>query len=174
MQQVLVGVGGVDDQQKPVFLILVQVSVVHSAAPLVGDDAVLGPSGNQSRRVAGQHFLQERQPVRALHNQTAHVGHIENATVPAIIQVLRHDSRGILNGHLPAAEIHHGRSCRHMGIVKRGALQFTHIGCSFPNSIEIPAVSRMAGTFFSAPMAMIWTPEQRFSPLILPISSAAI
>ena len=77
MGQVLVGVGGVDHQQIPLFLKAVQICVIHGAAVGGGDDAVLRHVQVQPGHIAGENMLQKGQPVRSFHQQPAHVGHIE-------------------------------------------------------------------------------------------------
>ncbi len=131
VRQVLVGVGGVDHQQEALLLEAVQVGVVHGAAVLSGDDAVLGHVQVQRIHVAAEHVLQERDAVGAGHQQTAHVGHVKQGAEVAGVQVLGNDAGGVLDGHFPSAEVHHGGASRHMDIVELGAFQFAHLVPSF-------------------------------------------
>ena len=131
MGQILICVGGVDNQQEAVLLEAVQIGVVHGAAVLLGDDAVLCLVQVQRHHVAGQHVLEEFHPVGAFHQQTAHVGHVKQAAGVAGVQVFGDDASGVLDGHFPSAEIHHGGAGLHMDVVELGALEFTHV-CSSP------------------------------------------
>ena len=126
MRQVLVRVGGVDHQQIPVLLEAVEVGVVHRAAVFVGDDGVLGLVQVQGHDVAAEYMLEEGDRLRPLHQDAAHVGHIEEAAGVAGIQMLRHDVGGVLDGHFPSAEIHHGGARRHVDAVELGPLEIAH------------------------------------------------
>ena len=116
MDQVLVRIAGVDYQQIPVLLEAVQVGVVHRAAVFIGNNGILGLIQVQSHDVAAQYVLEEWDSLGPLYHNAAHVGHIKDAAGVAGIQVLRHDIRGVLDGHFPPAEIHHCRSCGHMRV----------------------------------------------------------
>ena len=124
--QVLVRVGGVDHQQVPVLLEAVEVGVVHRAARFIGDDGVLGLIEVQGHDVAGENVLEEGDHLRALHQNAAHVGHVEETACVAGVEVLGDNVGGVLDGHLPSAEIHHGGPCGHVDVVELGALEFTH------------------------------------------------
>ena len=130
MHQILLRVGGVHHQQESLLLEAIEVRIVHGSAVLVRQDAVLGHVQIQPRHVAGQDVLQKCQPLRPLDQQPPHVGHIEQAAEVPGVQMLRHDSRGILDGHFPSAEIHHGGTGRHMGLVQLGAFEFAHVPSS--------------------------------------------
>lgn len=103
-----------------------QVCVVYGAAVGSGDDAVLGRVQVQTGHVAGEHVLQKGQPVRPLHQQPTHVGHVEEAAGVACVQVLGYDAAGILDGHFPAPEVHHRGAGLHVDIVKLCAFEFAH------------------------------------------------
>ena len=124
--EVLLGVGGVDHQQEALLFIAIEVGVVHGAAVLGGDDAVLGHVQVQGFHVAAEHVLQEGHAVGTVDQQTAHVGHVKQGAEVTGVQMLGDDAGGVLDGHVPSAEIHHGGACRHMDIVELGALQFAH------------------------------------------------
>ena len=124
--KVLVRVGGVDHQEVPVLEEPIEVGVVHGAAVLVGDDAVLGFVHVQGQHVAGQHVLQEGDRVGALHPQPPHVTHVEEAAAVAGEQVLGDDALRVLDGHLPAAEVHHGGARRKVGVVELGPFELAH------------------------------------------------
>ena len=126
MIEVLVRVGGVDHQQIPVLEEPIQVCVVHGAAVLGRDDAVLGLVQVQCQHVAGQHVLQEGHRVGALHPEPAHVAHVEEAAAVPGEQVLGDDALGVLDGHLPAAEVHHGGARLHVGVVELGPFELAH------------------------------------------------
>ena len=126
MLQILVDVGGVDHQQIAVLLEQVQIRVVHGAAVLVGNDAVLGHVQVQSADVAGQHMLEKFLALGPLDQQAAHVGHVEQAAHLAGVQMLGDDAGRILDGHFPPAEVHHGGPGGNMHVVQLRALQFAH------------------------------------------------
>ena len=126
MSQVLVGVGGVDDQHVAVLVIHVNVGIVHSAALGVGDHAVLCTAGLHSSHVAGQGILHKCQTVGTFDQQTAHVGNVEDAAAATGCQMLGHDAAGVLDGHLPTAEVHHGGAGSDVCIKQYGTLQFAH------------------------------------------------
>ena len=126
MSQILLGVGGVDHQQEVVFLEHVQVSIVDGIAILIGDDAVLGSVQLQSQHVAGQDILQELDTLGTFDQQTAHVGDVKQAAVTAGVEMFGNDAGGILDGHFPTAEIHHGSAGFHVGIEQLRTLQFAH------------------------------------------------
>ena len=135
MGQVLVGVGGVDHQEEAILLVAVEIGVVHRAAPLVGDDAVLGLVQVERQDIGGEDVLEKLHPLGAGDEQTAHVGNVEQAAHAAGIQMLGHDAGGILDGHEPSSEIHHDGPFGHMGVVEGRSLQFTHeISASFFDS----------------------------------------
>ena len=125
--KVLVRVGGVHHQQIPVLKEPIQIRVVHGAAVLVGDHAVLGLVPVQSLDVAGQHMLQKGHRLGALHPQPPHVAHVEKAAAVAGEQMFRHDPLRVLDGHLPAAEVHHGGAGLHMDVIELGAFELAHV-----------------------------------------------
>ena len=43
------------------------------------------------------------------------------------VEVLCHDAAGILDGHVPSAEIHHGGAGRQVRLVELRALQFAQV-----------------------------------------------
>ena len=138
--QILVGVGGVHHQQIAVLLEEVQIGIVHRAAVVVGNDAVLGHVQIQCADVAGQHMLQKRLALRPGDAQAAHVGHVEQAAHLTGIQMLGNDTAGILDGHFPSAEVHQLRAGGYMGVIQLGTLQFAHLffllKCSVLSSIK--------------------------------------
>ena len=138
VSQILVGVGGVHHQEVAVRLKAVEIGVVHGAAAFVGNDGVLGLVDVQGQYVAGEHMLQEGHSLRSLHQDAAHVGHVEEAAEVPGVQVLGHNIRGVLDGHLPAAEVHHGGAGGHMHIIQLGPLQLAHCGSSISSS-RIPS-----------------------------------
>ena len=127
MLKILLGVGGVHHQQQPLVLEAIEVGVVDGGAVLGGDDAVLRLVEIEPSHVAGEHMLQKFHPLRALHQEPAHVGNIkERAEMPGI-EVLGHDAAGVLDGHVPSAEVHHGGARRQVGFIELGAFQFAHV-----------------------------------------------
>ena len=126
VRQVFIGVGCVDHQQVAVLFKSVEVGVVHCAAGLGGQDGVLRLVHVQSHHIAGEHVLQEGDGLGTIHQDAAHVGDVEQAAEAAGVQVLGHDVGGVLDGHFPPAEVHHGGTGCHMYVVKLGAFQFAH------------------------------------------------
>ena len=175
MLQVLVGIGGVDHQHIAVFLVHINIGIIHGAAGGIGDHAVLGTAGLNGCHIAGQDPLHEGQAFRALDDQTSHVGHVEDTALAAGGQMFGDNTGRVLDRHFPAAEINHLSACGQVCIVELCTLEFTHnYNLLLALICYKPAFSRMTGTFFSAPMAMMCTPGQRFWALISAISSAAI
>ena len=127
MDQILVNVAGVDHQQELLFLKAVQIYVIDGIAVLIGHDGILGLVHVQGQDIAGNDVLQERDPIGAFNDQTAHVRHVEDAAGTAAVQMLGHNAGGVLNGHFPSAEVHQSGAGRHMRGIELGALQFTHV-----------------------------------------------
>ena len=126
VNEVLVGVGGVHHQQVVILLKHIEVGIVHGAAVFIGDDAVLGQAHIQCRHIAGQHMLQICLAVRTFDEQTAHVGHIEQAAHLTGVQMLGDNAAGVLDRHFPSAEVHQLRAGGYMDIIQLGTLEFTH------------------------------------------------
>ena len=124
--QILVRVGGVHHQQEAIRLKLIEIRVVHGAAVLSGDDAVLGLVEIQSQDVAAEHVLQERHPIWPLDKETSHMAHVKKAAAGTGVQMLGDDAFRILDGHLPAAEIHHGGARRDVGVIELGSFKLAH------------------------------------------------
>ena len=124
--QILLRVGRVHHQQEAIRLELVEVRVVHGTAVLSGDDAVLSLVEIQGQDVAAEHVLQERHPIRPLDEETAHVAHVEQTAAGTGVQMLGDDALRILDGHLPAAEIHHGGARRDVGVIELGPFKLAH------------------------------------------------
>ena len=123
---VLVDVAGVDDEEVLAFFKAVQVRVVDGVAVRVRDDAVLRLVEVERKHVAGKHMLQERHLIGAFDVDPSHVGYVEDAAVTAAVEMLRDDAFGILDGHIPAAEVDHGRACVKMCLVQNRPFQFAH------------------------------------------------
>ena len=126
MSQILLLVGRVDHQQIPFVLVAVQIRVIHGAAVRIGNDAVLGHVQVKACHIAGQNVLQKGQTVRPFNQQTAHVRHIEQGTGVTGIQVLGYNAGGILDGHFPSSEVHHGGAGLNVYIIQLCALKLTH------------------------------------------------
>ena len=121
MRPVLVDVAGVDDEEVLTLFKAVQVRVVNGVAVRVWDDAVLCLVEVERKHVAGKHMLQKRYLIGTFDVDTSHVGHVKDAAV-----MLRDDTFGILDGHIPAAEVDHGRACVKMCLVQNRPFQFAH------------------------------------------------
>ncbi len=59
----------------------------------------------------------------AAEREAPHVDDVEEARRAARGEVLGDDARGVLEGHLPAAEVDHAGAERHMPVVERRALR---------------------------------------------------
>ena len=71
-------------------------------------------------------MLQKRQCLTAVDNKSAHVGYIEQTGLLAGGQMLLHDTRFILNRHVPSAEFNHFGPQGHMPVMKNGLDQWVH------------------------------------------------
>ena len=126
VRPVLVDVAGVDDEEVLALFKAVQVRVVNGVAVRVRDDAVLRLVEVERKHVAGQNMLQERHLIGAFDVDPSHVGYVEDAAVTAAVEMLCDDAFGILDGHIPAAEVDHGRACVKMCLVQNRPFQFAH------------------------------------------------
>ena len=163
MHQILLRVGGVHHQQIVVRFKHIEVGIVHGAAVLIGDDAVLCQTHIQCRHVAGQHVLQKGLTLRALNEQSAHVGHIEQTAHLPGIQVLGNNAGGVLNGHLPSAEVHHFRTGGHMDVIQLGTLQLAHTFFLLQDHGSFFGQQKRTQNRLSRPCAPVELPE-RFPP----------
>ena len=57
----------------------------------------------------------------------AHVGHVKKGTGVAGVKVFCDDAARVLDGHLPAAEIHHGRARGEVDVIQLGTFELAHI-----------------------------------------------
>ena len=126
VRPVLVDVAGVDDEEVLAFFKAVQVRVVDGVSVCVRDDAVLRLVEVERKHVAGKHMLQERHLIGTFDVDPSHVGHVKDAAVTAAVEMLCDDAFGILDGHIPAAEVDHGRACVEMCLVQNRPFQFAH------------------------------------------------
>ncbi len=104
---VLVPVGGVDDEQVLAVDEAVEVGVVDGAAGLGGHHRVLRLEQVEGLGVVGEHVLQEGRRARPAQHEAAHVRDVEEAGARAGGEVLGDDAGGVLDRHVPAAEVHH-------------------------------------------------------------------
>ena len=77
MLEVLVSVSCIDDQKITLFRETIEICVIDSFAFLIRDDAVLRLVEIECLNIAGQHVLEELYHVRALNDESSHVGYIE-------------------------------------------------------------------------------------------------
>ena len=59
----------------------------------------------------------------AAKDEAPHVADVEEAGAAARGEVLGDDARGVLDGHVPAAEVDHAGAERHVTVVERRALE---------------------------------------------------
>jgi len=97
--------------------------VVHEAAVLVEQAGVLGLAMIQAVRGVGGDVFDQLEGFGSAHFDFAHVADVEEADSGAHGGVFVDDT-GVLDGHVPAAEIHHLRARRAVDIVERRPLQF--------------------------------------------------
>ncbi len=107
VRPVRLAVRRIHDEEVVITSQAVEVGVVDGPTVCVRDQRVLRAAGGKGRGVAGQDVLQEGQGPRPAHGEAAHVRDVEETGVPARLQVLPDDARGVLDGHLPAAEVDH-------------------------------------------------------------------
>ena len=87
---------------------------------LAADQRILRAAGRQPAGVVGGEPLDQRRASDATHEQAAHVRQIEDADAGPHGQVLGPNARRVLDGHVPAAEVHHAGSGGEMAIVEGG------------------------------------------------------
>ena len=100
-------VGGIDDEHVVVSARAVEIGIVDSTTPVVGDHRVLSQAGIcQLEGVVGQDALQEGNCPRARDHETAHVADVEQAGVSPCRQMLL-ENAAVLDRHLETAELLH-------------------------------------------------------------------
>ena len=109
----------------------IEIDVVDDAALRVRQQGILGLVQVQGQDVAGEYVLQIGDGLGAFDVEAAHVGHVKDAAHAAAVEVLGNDAGGILDRHVPAAEIHHRGAGSDMRIIEYGTLQIAHF-LSFP------------------------------------------
>ena len=127
VREVLIDVAGVDDQQIFGFFKAVQIDIVNDAALCVRQQRILGLVYVQRQHVAGEHMLEIGKCAGTLDVETSHVGDIEDTAHTAAVEVLGKDAAGVLDRHIPAAEVHHRGTGCDMRIVQNGSLEFAHV-----------------------------------------------
>jgi len=86
---------------------LVQEQVVHEGPVLVQEGGVVDlPVGQLDHGIGGEP-VQKGHGLGPLDADLAHVAHVEQADLGAHGHVLGDDAGGVLDGHVPAAEVHH-------------------------------------------------------------------
>ena len=115
-------VRGVDDQQEPEFVELVDDEVVDDPAGIVRQQGVLRLADADLAEVVGERRLQQLGGARPLDLELAHVRDIEHAGVVANGAMLR-DYALVLHRHLPAGEGDHARAEHRVRIVQRRSLK---------------------------------------------------
>ncbi len=127
--------GGAIYHQPVVVVAFVDDQIVHYPAALVEHAGVEGAAGFDLVDVVGEQVAQVGAGVAAADVHHGHVGDVEGAGVLAHGMVL-FQLGAIVDGHVPAAEIHHLAAGGEMGVVK---------GCAVThgvNSLHIPGNGR--------------------------------
>ena len=119
---VLFAVGRVDHQQILILVKSVKIGIIHSTALFIGNHGVLTLFDFQAGGIIGKHVLQKIKGPRAGNDKTAHMRNVEKTRMVACCQMFLQNSALVLNRHIPAAKINHGRIQRQMAIVKNGSL----------------------------------------------------
>ncbi len=125
---VLLAVGGVHYQEIFILEELIEKGVINGPAGFVGDDRVLCSAlpDVEGFSVIGQDMLKELHCPCPAHDESAHVGDIEEPCLLPGGQVLLHDAASVPQRHFPACEIHHLGAQGHVPVVENGSLEFTH------------------------------------------------
>ncbi len=118
MLEILVLIGGVDAQEIVVVGHLMHQDVVHKSAVFVEQPRIVRLAVLQLRDVVGGDEIGQPGRFRPVDFDLAHVADIEDADGIANGVVLGDDA-GILDGHIPAAEIDHPGAERAMDGVQR-------------------------------------------------------
>ena len=104
---VLLRIGGIDHQEVFRLFETVEVGVVDRSAGFIGQDSVLSLPRLHGKGIIGQGILQEGQGALPGDPEPSHVGDVKEAAGPARGEVLLHNSRFVVQGHLPTPEINH-------------------------------------------------------------------
>ncbi len=119
---VLHDVAGIDDQQEVRLRHPVHQDVVHERAGRRRQRRILNLADAQPRGVVARHPLDGGQRVGAGHLDLAHVADVEQAGPRAHGHVLVDDA-GVLDGHVPAAELDHPGAAGAVPRVERSFLE---------------------------------------------------
>src|SRR5580700_1282903 len=122
MVVILFLVGGVDAQKVVVAGDFMDQHVVHEAAMLVEQSGVLDLARLEAAGGVGGDEIGELKRLRAGDVDLAHVADIEDSDALADSEVLL-DQRGILDGHVPTAEVHHFGASGAMDGVEAGGFE---------------------------------------------------
>ena len=137
----LTSVGGVGDEEDVVLGAQVDDEVIDHAAGLVAAEGVLRLALVDPAQVIGQAGVDERRSAGALDAGLAQVADIEDADALTDGRVLAHHaSSGVLDRHLPAAEVSHLGSKGNVTVVERGGLErgFSHGAHGIRSRIRYP------------------------------------
>ena len=118
--QVALVIGGVGDRQIAVGVQAVGEQVIQYPTVLAAQHAVLRPVDRDLRDVVGEQPLQQLERPGTRGFDLAHVRHVEDPARFAHRHVLLTDAY-ILDGHLPAGELHQLRARGDVIVVERGA-----------------------------------------------------
>ncbi len=131
----LLGVGRVGDEEDLRVGVQVGDEVVDDAAGLiVATQRVLGLAGTDPRKIVGEGRVHEDRGTGAVDAGLAEVADIEDPDRrPDRRVLLEHPPAGILDGHLPAAEVGQLGAQRNVPVVQRRPQQLTHTGRLTPS-----------------------------------------
>ena len=112
-------VGRIDHRHEFLLAQAIDQQVVHQAAAVVGQGAVLHTAREELIDIVGSGVLEELPRLRAPHEEFAHMGDIEEAHRLAHGEVFFGD-RSVAHRHLEAGEVHHFSAQGGVLVVQRG------------------------------------------------------
>jgi hypothetical protein len=118
---------GIDDNEEVVAAV-VDHQVVENAAGFIGEQRIALPAGGEAEYIDGNEGFECAGGVCVvaglrLHDDLAHVRHVEQAGGSARMQMFLQNAGGILHRHVIAGKGHHAGAKLQMERVKRGLLQ---------------------------------------------------
>ena len=124
---VLVSVFRIHDEQKVVLCEPVEIGVVYRTAGLVGDEGVLRQTRIERLSVVGQGVHKKSFGTGAADPEAAHVRDVEQSSGPAGREMLLHDPGGVLDRHVPSAELDHPGAGFHVPVMQDGVPKLDYL-----------------------------------------------